>query len=324
MDDTAEQLDQWQNDLGELVRKSFVDVIELCDSDEIENRVIVKRYRLHPLMRQYVTIKAGDMAMLSHRRGAAGLFLEYSEQFEGHYVWENYDALESEHGNLIAAVDWAYTAREWDLVKRFAMVIEPYLETRGYWKDADLLLERAIEANKELGDKSEMATSMHMLGILTEKAGDVDKAKELYRECLKIQRKLNDEEGISHTLFHLGDLEQKIGNFDEARKLYRRRLKFEQELGNKDGVADSLGCLGLLASEVGDVGEARRLGKESRAIIKELDEEDQVVCDNYKAKNFYQEGLKLSKELKDKERENELKWHLKVLAQKSRKNPSVS
>ena len=144
-DNRIEQLQQWRNDLSELVRKSFVDIIEQYESCDQVDGIEKPRYHLHPLMRQYAEIKAGDIAMELHHNHAANLFLEYAEKYSN-----DHDALEAEHENLLAGADWAYTAKKWELIKRLVNAIEAYLDQRGYWSEERLLLERAVEAAEKL------------------------------------------------------------------------------------------------------------------------------------------------------------------------------
>ncbi|HII06516.1 MAG TPA: CHAT domain-containing protein, partial [Methanotrichaceae archaeon] len=145
-------LPQWRDDLSELVRKSFVDTVPMTAFDDLGNEITLQRYRLHPLMRQYASGKAGEEAMKIHRRRAANLFLAYAVQFE-----DIYNALQAEHENLLAGMDWAYAAEEWEMVRSFVSATEFYLSTRGYWNEDKIRLEQVTKACKELGDKSGVA-----------------------------------------------------------------------------------------------------------------------------------------------------------------------
>jgi predicted ATPase len=145
----------WRDDLSELVRKSFVDTVELSAFDESGEEIKLFRYRLHPLMRQYASGKAGEEKMKNHRRRAANLFLAYAGAFE-----DNYDALQAERENILAGMDWAVEAQEAgkpeqrkeaaQMVTQFAWAIgkpaSGYLGVRGYWPELRRRLEEAAEA----------------------------------------------------------------------------------------------------------------------------------------------------------------------------------
>jgi predicted ATPase len=257
--DAAKLLPKWREDLSALVQKSFVDVLELHGLDENDKEVTVRRYRLHPLMRQYAAAKAGS-AMQVHRRRAAYLFLGFAESAPG------YDALENEHDNILAGSDWAYAAKEWELVKRFVFGVDSYLRIRGYWGIERRLLEQALKATIQLKDKNSMTAILGELGNLAYLQGDLDWARESYKEILKIFQGLGNKNGVAQTLHQMGNMAYVTGDMGEARRLYGESLKIEQELGDKNGVAQTLHQMGNMAYVTGDMVEARRLYGESLKI----------------------------------------------------------
>jgi predicted ATPase len=91
----------WQSDLGELERMSFLDRFEIAAQDKEGNVVTIYRYKLHPLMHQYAAAKAGEALLARLRPRAAEYFLEYAQNFA-----KNFFLLSLEHENLLAAMDW--------------------------------------------------------------------------------------------------------------------------------------------------------------------------------------------------------------------------
>ena len=301
-------LSRWRDDLSELVRKSFVDIVDLTALDESGNEITLRRRRLHPLMRQYVSGKAGEEAMKINRRRAANLFLAYAAQFRG-----NYDALQAEHENLLAGMDWAYAAEEWEMVRSFVSATDFYLKTRGYWNEDKIRLEQVTKACEELDDKSGVSSSLHQMGMLAQDTGDIAEARRLYEESLKILQDLGDKSGVSRSLHQLGILAQHTGDIAEARRLYEESLKISQDLGDKSGVSRSLHQLGMLAQATGDIAEARRLYEESLKILQDLGDKSgvsrslhqlgmlaQATGDIPEARRLYEESLKISQDLGDK------------------------
>ena len=270
--DRAEPLSQWKVDLSELVQKSFVDLLEFPGWDESDNEIAVRRYRLHPLMRQYASIKAGDRAMKIHRSRAAHLFLGYVEHFR-----ENFSALETEHDNILSGADFVNIAESWEMVERFAWTLDLYLRTRGYWKNLRTILENSARAAEKLSDKSGVSKSLHQMGMLAQDTGNYDEARRLYQESLKIDQELGDKSGVSRSLHQMGTLAQNTGNYDEARRLYQESLKIKQELGDKSGVSRSLHQMGALAQDTGNYDEARRLYQESLKILQELGDKSGIA-----------------------------------------------
>jgi predicted ATPase len=224
-EDEAEPLEHWRGDHSELVRKSFIDVLEQQGLDENNNEFTVKRYRLHPLMHQYAAAKAGP-AMNAHRLRAAHLFLEYAESVA------DYDLLEQEHDSILAGADWAYAANEWALVKRYAWATDSYLNTRGYWKDRQRLLDQVLKATQELGDKRGMAITFHQMGNLAYVTGDLVEARRLYGDSLKIKQELGDKRGMAITLAQSSLLEEKEGHLSKALEQIKRAETLFLELGS--------------------------------------------------------------------------------------------
>ena len=71
----------WETDLGELVRKSFLDRVEVEVQDEAGKDIMLYRYRMHPLMRQYASAKAENDLLDRLRESAAKYFLGYAQKF---------------------------------------------------------------------------------------------------------------------------------------------------------------------------------------------------------------------------------------------------
>ena len=71
-------------------------------------------------------------------------------------------------------------------------------------------------------------------------------------------------------LLSLGVLAQATGDLDEARCLYKESLKIFQELGDKDGVARSLAQTALLEETEGNLARALDLIRQAKTLFIEL------------------------------------------------------
>ena len=227
-------------------------------------------------MRQYASGKAGEEAMKIHRQRAANLFLAYATLFE-----KDYNALQAEHENILAGMDWAYAAKEWEMVRSFASSTDFYLRTRGYWIEDKIRLEQATKAYENLGDKSGVAASLHNLGILAQATGEVAEARRLYGESLKIAQELGDKSGVARSLHQLGILAQNTGEVAEARRLYGESLKIKQELGDKAGVATSIGQLGRVDEVEEDYFSALDRYLLALSILKELNDPRSRIVESW-------------------------------------------
>ncbi len=81
---------------------------------------------------------------------------------------------------------------------------------------------------QDLGDKSGVSRSLHQLGMLAQDMGDLDEARRLYQESLKIKQDLGDRSGVSKSLHQLGMLAQDTGDLDEAKRLYQESIKINK------------------------------------------------------------------------------------------------
>lgn len=123
--------------------------------------------------------------MKIHRGRAANLFLGYAEHFRG-----DFSALETEHDNILSGADFANIAESWKMVERFAWTIDPYLRTRGYWKNLRTILENFTNAANKLGDKSGVAFSLAQLALLEDKLGNIKCAIELTTQAETIFKEI--------------------------------------------------------------------------------------------------------------------------------------
>jgi len=270
-----DEASDWQSDLGELERRSFLDRIEIAAQDQDGNEVTLSRYKLHPLMRQYATAKAGEERLTGLRPRATAYFLEYAENHADHFFM-----LSLEHENLLAAMDWlagqqGSTSSEGrkaasNSVLQFMSALDGYLDTLGYWSEYDRRLKQAVSAAEALEDKKQMAGWIHNLGILLQKTGNYEAARKLHQQSLEIKKELGDKSGVSSSLHQLGWLAQDTGDYDQARKLYQQSLEIKQELGDKNGVAFSLAQLALMEEKLGRIETAVELTAKAESIFNEI------------------------------------------------------
>ncbi len=231
-------------------------------------------YSLHPLVRRYAIEKQAPAATeAAIRTRLTAHYLAYARAHRQPTA-ADYNALQAEHLNILAAMDRAYREKRWAQVRRFAWAlckpVSGYLGVRGYWGELRARLEQAVRAARAEGDKRETAAFVHNLAILAQNTGNLDEARRLYRASLDIAEELGDRAGIANTLHELGRLAQDTGDHAEARRLYRASLDINEELGNRAGIAITQHQLGILAQDTGDHAEARRLYRASLDIAEEL------------------------------------------------------
>ncbi|MGQ0669700.1 MAG: protein kinase domain-containing protein [Actinomycetota bacterium] len=281
----------------------------------LEERGGQARYRLLETVRQYGRDKllaAGEVATVRDRHFAWCLALaERAEpELEGPEQGTWLDALEANHGNFRAALEWSTAGggdREAGL--RLAGALGGFWLVRGYlseglrWLEAALahgagaapdqrakVLMAAANLTQDLGDygaarffgqqglavyrevsdRRGMARALNALGNTADMAGDHAAARSLYEEALAIWSELGDKHGLARALNNLGNAAWGLKEFATARSLYEEALALYRDVGDVRGASIALSNLGDLAWERGDHAAARSLYEESLVIRREL------------------------------------------------------
>jgi predicted ATPase/DNA-binding winged helix-turn-helix (wHTH) protein len=248
------------------------------------------------------------------RRRHANFFLELIERVEPELSGANQgtwlDRLETEHGNLRAALIWARENREVELGSRIAgalgrfWLMHSYLsegrerlaeflaltgpdartETRaklltsaatlaqnqGDYTAARSLFDESLAIWQEIGNKERIAASLTSLGWIAWRQSDYPAARALSQEGLVLNRKLGNKQGIAHSLNNLGFVAHHEGDYATARCFHEESLSLRGELGDKRGIAFAQANLGWAIHKLGDYEQAANLLEEARALFKHL------------------------------------------------------
>jgi len=231
-------------------------------------------YSLHPLLRQYaqaLLAEAGE-AGAAHERHQT----HYLACAEAHKqpTPADYDAMETERVNVLAAMDRAYGREDWGAVRRLAWALctpaSGYLSVRGYWAELRTRLEQTIHAAEAEDQERDAAAFAGNLATLLYRIGELDAARREHQRVLGIFEGLGEQKNIAVAYHQLGMLAQAQGDYERARGLYRQSLEIAQELGNRAYVATSMHNLATLAQTEGGLAEAERLYRQVIDVCKEL------------------------------------------------------
>ncbi len=240
-------------------------------------------------------------------------FLAYAVAHPG-VTKEDLDALDEERENLLAALDYAYTAEDWQsLIAILGTIAFPgLLYTRGYWDDAVRWGDRGLEAARKAHDEASIAWVAHNLANIYESRGKYDEAKDLYNQSLEIHKQVGDQAGIAKSLHQLGIIAQDQGDYQVAKDLYNQGLEIKRNLGDQAGIAKSLGQLGRVAQDQGRYQEAKDLYNQSLEIDKQLGNQAGIATslhnlamvahlqgDYQEAKDLYNQSLEIKRNLGD-------------------------
>lgn len=166
--------------------------------------------------------------------------------------------LSSERVNLLEAVSDAYRIDKWLDVVDYALVLDTFLDTHGYWREDIRNLELALEAAKRLGPgyKGRVALALHNLAVIYMAQGHDQQAETCFNQSLEFQRQLEDKLAISRELHYLGRIKAKAKHPKLARDFLEQSLVLGREAGDDRGVRATLHELGNLCLDQGDLAEA--------------------------------------------------------------------
>jgi tetratricopeptide (TPR) repeat protein len=275
------------------------------------------RYRLLETVRQYGRERlresgGADRVRTQHRDWFLRLAEQRgsSQQSSATAGW--IDAVEPEHDNFRAALDWCLedpTGAETGL--RLAVALAEFWRAR-YSYEAEGLqwLMALLGRNGEPEPTALRAAALHWAGVFARLQSQYEVASALLERSLAIRRELGDKHGIAETVGWLGGAIRLQGDYSRARPYLAESLTLWRELGDRIEVAHLTASLGNVAREEGDTVAARALYTESLVLGQELGNRGRVAhslvhlgdlaCDESdyaSAEAFYAESLAIYREL---------------------------
>jgi len=110
---------------------------------------------------------------------------------------------------------------------------------------------RALELARELGEKREEAVALSLLGILHAAKADYDGARQFYEQCREVSDAIGHTVGVQSALNQLGNLAMLQGRADDALSFYQECLDVNQELGDDYGRSGLHINIGLVLTQMG-------------------------------------------------------------------------
>ncbi|WP_410663950.1 BTAD domain-containing putative transcriptional regulator [Amycolatopsis sp. lyj-84] len=236
--------------------------------DELERLHLVQqhqpgRYRMHDLVRLFARNIADP------EPDAVGRLLDFyltgsaqaaEPSRDQHIRW-----LETEYDNLVAA---SATAAEhgWnDHAWRLADALWYFRYARGYGDDWIDTLVTALQAARQLGDRTGEAATLKQLGNASLQCGRPHDSLRYGENALERYRALGNLRGKAAVSNNLGVAHAQLGHYAEAAKSLRMSAALHRETGVLHLYASTQGCLGTVLAQLGHIDEALQCGKEALA-----------------------------------------------------------
>jgi tetratricopeptide (TPR) repeat protein len=159
----------------------------------------------------------------------------------------DYDALQAEHDNMLAALDWAWETKDHaesqKAIVNDALGLREFWGVRGYWTERTTWLQRANEigsTSQTDDDLKQYSTNLHNLAVTLVNRGDLDGALDLYRQSLDINERLGDAQGKAATLHQMAMLFDNQGDIEKAWQMYQESLVLKERLGDLYSISFTL------------------------------------------------------------------------------------
>ncbi|MFX0200511.1 MAG: tetratricopeptide repeat protein [Candidatus Hodarchaeota archaeon] len=157
---------------------------------------------------------------------------------------------------------------------RLMKTIGSVFHNLGLYKEAKLLLERALKIRKQvLGSEApEVADGLEDLGNILNSLGEFEESQKFHEYALELREKIFGPEHskVAGSLNNLANLFQDVGDYETAKPLYERVIDIWEKTEGPEStdLAAALNNFGLLLYETGNYEEARRMYERS-LLIKE-------------------------------------------------------
>jgi predicted ATPase/DNA-binding SARP family transcriptional activator len=271
------------------------------------------RFQMLELVREYAQERLADtgeeaQARQRHAEYYLGMAAGAGDELRGprQHAW--LDRLETEHGNLRAALKWGMggagadgdgrrttddgrqtteerrrkrvrvVRRPWSVVPeqgdlelalQACGVLWRFWDKRGYLTEGRRWLEGLL-ARPGSVEPATRAEALRGAGILAFRQGDLERAAELCEDSLQIYTELGDVMGSASAYNSLGNTRREQGDHKQARTLYEHGLALYRQIGDRLGVAVVLSNLGATAQRLGDPAGAAGLYEESLLTRREM------------------------------------------------------
>jgi len=234
----------------------------------------VPRYRMLETLRQYAAERLAGSGEESSVRARHFEWCHEIAKLAGTRSRQNgievtLSAVESEYGNLRAALGWAIANGRVRDALDLCLSIMPFWEVRGLSGEGRRWFVDALEVSGEV-DYSARVRAQHAAGTLSQNLGDYDQARSFYEEAMSIERAADDKPGLAHTLRRLGDVFVRLGRYDEAMACEKESCTLSAEIGDERGRALALSQMAMVAMCLEDHEKCASLYEESLVILRSL------------------------------------------------------
>jgi len=277
-------------------------------------------YSTHPAIRNYL-----EKTM----QNATGKTIddledEYAYNFYRYYgnlLWDTYDSIGKDvHRSSMARFNLVYnqgsenndfdraiTFAEYDDDLRFCVsnckAIGNILRNIGLYSKARGYYNKALDFNRDLNNKDEMAKDYTNLGNVHHKMREFEQALDYHKKALDIDNELNDRVALAKDYTNLGNVHYDKGESEQALDYHKKALVIYKEINDRVGLAAYYRNLGNIYYDKGEFEQALDYHEQALVIYKEINDKARM------AKEYYNMSFPLYAKNKES---NEALQHLNI------------
>ena len=178
--------------------------------------------------------------------------------------------LEAERANLHAATGYARASARPEHAIAIPAAMAGFLETRGYWDQGLVLLQAALAAALQVGDRRGQARALVELSGIQVMTDDFPAAAASVTSALELYRDLGDRAGQGDCLNVLGFLRGQTGDYAAAAAYQQQALELYRDLGHRRGQGQALNDLGSVRWLTGDYPAAAACHRQALELHRDL------------------------------------------------------
>ncbi len=242
------------------------------------------RYDFHELIRQYAGMRLqGDAeeyarTLARHADYFASWLRQQEIHLQGPRLQEALTQINAEIDNLRLAWDWMVAHRQISNLRQSLVSLFVLHDIRNWIRQGAALFEQAVMAlqphekvdGQENGYAIALGELMTCQGHMCWHLGDMQKARSLFEQGLKILSPYRDCAMLAELLLYLSILEHSQGDYESARRLAEECVALNREQGRGPGTGYALSHLGMVCLTQGDYDTAYTSLKEGVQVMRSV------------------------------------------------------
>ncbi len=172
-----------------------------------------------------------------------GVFRGLDRISQSYFILDSLDQSEKTSHQLLTL------AHEKDSVKREANAyfqLGKICEKKGNSDSALVLMNKALDFRKGIGNKQDIADTYSGIGQLYFNFADYQKSIDCFTKEIEIKESINDPQGLAIAYYNFGRTLTSIGNYQSALEQFQKALKTFEQINHQEGIANSCNGIGMV------------------------------------------------------------------------------